>query len=423
MGAQGHQCGRTCAQRSSGFGWERIPLDVLGGTYRIFETNRSGFGALFEGKVTTDKTWGHAFYGCMICCGYSGGVMAPDPAATFVGGYSRVDVTGTDDCSFTEDYITGYYQSWWSDNSSIASASFAEFHGLSAGTAQGSARGYIPLGSGGAGGNHTCPTLNDTASADVPVADFTLAAQTIKDGAQGNFAVTILSGTPSAYQWSYTSPNGAGNSPQVNFGSAASAQTTTDGRWFALPNQACTASNSSTYTIQAAVTFNQSGIVTKTTTLTVQADWSPAGYVDPNAADVSGGPTIGVDGAGVWRVINAGTLARVVPTSATIFVPVSSQFRSKAVQHENVHVGQWVAGTGHLFGDLYIAAGFYAQIQNITGISQQDLLSKLIQAKTTYVNGQGATYSSRLSQSEHDAYAVSDPIAPQYLYQNCGLYP
>jgi hypothetical protein len=128
------------------------------------------------------------------------------------------------------------------------------------------------------------------------------------------------------------------------------------------------------------------------------------------------------DGSGTWRVTGKGTLSRVVPTSSTINVISTSQFHSKTVQHEQVHVNNWIAGTGHLYGDLYNSDDFYNQIINITGTSQNDLLNKLGAALTTYVNSQGAIVAQRHSQDEQQAYAVSDPIAPQYVYQNCGRY-
>ena len=130
----------------------------------------------------------------------------------------------------------------------------------------------------------------------------------------------------------------------------------------------------------------------------------------------------GPNGTGTWRVTAKGTLSRVVPTSAQIFVIPTSQFYNKTVQHEQVHVNQWIVGAGHLFGDLYNPDDFYNQIVNTTGTSQSDLVSKLGTALTNYVNAQGAIYQSRLGQSEHDAFVVSDPITPQYVYQNCGRY-
>lgn len=254
------------------------------------------------------------------------------------------------------------------------------------------------------------------------------AAQSIKDGQTGSFTVTASGGTVSSYNWSFTAPSGAGNGPNVSFTAATSAQTNTDGHWFALPNVACpTTSNipayyDAIYAITAKVTFSTGDSITKSTNLTVNSYWNPAGYTDPNQTDISGGPTIGPDGSGTWHVVSMGTLARMVPTQATIYVIPTSQFYNKTVQHEQVHVNNWILGAGHLYGDLYIPTDFYNQIKDLTGTSDTDLINKMIQVKTTYINSQGALASGRHNQDEQQAYAVSDPLAPQYAYQNCGKY-
>jgi hypothetical protein len=35
-------------------------------------------GQLYEGKLVIDKTYGHAAYGCMICCGHNPPFFAMD---------------------------------------------------------------------------------------------------------------------------------------------------------------------------------------------------------------------------------------------------------------------------------------------------------------------------------------------------------
>jgi hypothetical protein len=275
------------------------------------------------------------------------------------------------------------------------------------------------------------PNQNPTfsAPATLTVHDFVISgAQTIKDGQQGTFSVTVTGGTATAYQWSFSAPSGAGNSPNVNFTTPASSQTNTDGHWFAKPNVACPSQTDlpsyydAVYTIKAKVTFSDGKDATRSAKLTVNAYWNPAGFVDPSIADVTGGPHIDVDANGTWHVLDKGTLARQVPTSATINVISTSQFYTKTVQHEQVHVNQWIAGTGHLWGDLYNPDELFNQFKNLTGTSQSDLFNKLVQAKTTYINGQGALYQQRITQAEREAHVVSDPIPPQYVYQNCGQY-
>jgi hypothetical protein len=264
---------------------------------------------------------------------------------------------------------------------------------------------------------------------DVTVGDFELSgAQSIKDGGTALFSVNVTSGTLKTIQWSFKAPTDAGNNPNVNFTSPNSTKTFTDGHWFAIPNVACPAQSdlpayyNAQYEIKATVTFGSDQNRSKTTTLTVNAFWSPAGFVDPNVADVTGGPTIGVNSSGIWVVVNKGTLARRVPTTMTIFVPTTSQFYNKTVSHEQVHLNQWIAGPGHLYGDLFSADDFFNQIKGLTGTSKEDLFNKLVQAKTTYINAQVALVQQRRVQSEREAHAVSDPISPQYVYQNCGQW-
>lgn len=253
----------------------------------------------------------------------------------------------------------------------------------------------------------------------------TIPSQSIKDGQTASFVVVETGGTPISYAWSYTSPSGAGNAPRVSFTSATSANTGTDGHWFALPDVACPtqaqipAYYDAKYTLSARVTFQDHNVITKSTSLTVNSYWNPAGTTDPNVARIGGVPMMAADGKGVWRVTGMGTLSRVVPTTSTIYVIPTSQFYNKTVQHEQAHVNNWILGTGHLFGDLFIPTDFYNQIRNTTGTSQADLINQLSAALKTYVNAQEAIVAQREIQDEHLAHVVSDPIAPRYVYQEC----
>jgi hypothetical protein len=46
-----------------------LPPDLTWGTYRLLDLNDNPTGSLYEGKVIVDKTYGHASYNCVICCG------------------------------------------------------------------------------------------------------------------------------------------------------------------------------------------------------------------------------------------------------------------------------------------------------------------------------------------------------------------
>src|SRR6267143_78178 len=82
---------------------------------------------------------------------------------------------------------------------------------------------------------------------------------------------------------------------------STSAQTNTDGHWFALPNVACPSQSdlpgyyNSVYTIKATVTFSEGDDPSKSTTLTVNSYWNPAGFTDPNIARIGGVPNMASD--------------------------------------------------------------------------------------------------------------------------------
>jgi hypothetical protein len=263
-------------------------------------------------------------------------------------------------------------------------------------------------------------------------------SQNIKDGQTASFGVTVAGADPNdtpTYLWSFSAPKSAGNNPNVNFTDPTSANTMTDGHWFAYPDQACAPNNGPTgpywdskYQIKTTVSVPNWKSKTVKTKLTVNAYWSPAGYVDVNVnpanhndpqhgAYISGGPTVGVDDSGVWRVVNAGTMQRKVPTQSVIFVIPTSQFYSKTVQHEQVHLNQ--LQPGGLNGDLWNPVDLFNQIKNLTGTSHADLTTKINNTVLNYLSAQTTLFNKRTTQAERQAHAVSDPIPPQYAYQLC----
>ena len=135
------------------------------------------------------------------------------------------------------------------------------------------------------------------------------------DGLQGSFSAIVNSGNATSYQWSFTAPAGAGNAPNVNFTAATSAQTSTDGHWFALPNDACSRHGNATYFITVAVAFDDGQTLTRGTQLTITLP-SQGGVTSGTFSAVLGFPTIAADQNGVWRVIGLGSLRRDVPTSS-----------------------------------------------------------------------------------------------------------
>lgn len=243
-------------------------------------------------------------------------------------------------------------------------------------------------------------------------------AQTMKDGADFSLPTFTVTGEgATSYQWSFTAPSGAGNSPNVTFGSATAASTTTNGRWFAKPDHPCNAEQDAPYTISCAATFGDSTTKTANTTLTVNAYWDPAGNTDPPT--VSGVPTYSFNSAtNRWVVSGSGSVTRAVSTP-TINVHFNSQFRDKTVAHENVHVQQWTSG---ILSDLFTVAGLMTVLSSVTDPDEIHEREKAEEAFDLWLIDQASAYTIRKGAAEHDAYIVSDQISPQYIYQNCGRY-
>jgi hypothetical protein len=140
-----------------------------------------------------------------------------------------------------------------------------------------------------------CPTGQLGGGSNGKVDDATISGpvQTVDGSTTASFSVTTGGDTPTSYAWSFTTPQGAGDNPNVNFNPSNQASTTTNAHWFALPNDTCAASMSPVYTIFATVNFPGDVHVQDNTTLTVVL-FSTAGYED--AAFVSGLPSTAQNG-------------------------------------------------------------------------------------------------------------------------------
>jgi hypothetical protein len=75
-----------------------------------------------------------------------------------------------------------------------------------------------------------------------------------------------------------------------------------------------------------------------------------------------------------------------------------------------------------MLSDLLLVSSLMTQLSPLTDATQAGLITKINNASDNWFNGQQTIYNSRLPAAEKDAYDVSDAIAPQYLYQNCGRY-
>jgi hypothetical protein len=113
---------------------QTLPRDLMSGAYRVRDLTDSAAASLYEGKVVVDKTFGHVSYGCMICCGPTSAAMMYDPLTVSVGGYADQDIQAMDSCSETFGSILDDFPNWWTDNTSIATASYGGVSGVGVGT-------------------------------------------------------------------------------------------------------------------------------------------------------------------------------------------------------------------------------------------------------------------------------------------------
>jgi hypothetical protein len=100
-----------------------LPPGTMEGSYEIKDINDKQIGYLYEGKVITDKTFGHATYGCASCCnyggvGYSGFYLLPNPLVGIVGGYGDYQGQATNQCTGQTDIVDAY--SYISSNPPVA---------------------------------------------------------------------------------------------------------------------------------------------------------------------------------------------------------------------------------------------------------------------------------------------------------------
>lgn len=124
-----------------------------------------------------------------------------------------------------------------------------------------------------------------------------------------------------------------------------------------------------------------------------------------------------------WRVVGPGELLRVTH-EPVIFFPTTSQFYNKIYQHELVHRNQWLSGG--IGENYYLATGpatsFYEWIKNETAPTKLSLETSIEFEKALWRLEENIRLEQNLGNGlEEQAYAVSDQIAPLYLYQGaCG---
>jgi len=100
-----------------------LPPGVMEGSYEIKDLTNHQVGYLYEGKLITDKTFGHATYGCALCCeyggvGYDGFYLTPNPLYGTPGGGGQFNAWALNQCTGVDDPVDAY--SYSSSNTSVA---------------------------------------------------------------------------------------------------------------------------------------------------------------------------------------------------------------------------------------------------------------------------------------------------------------
>ncbi len=149
--------GKLIRERTPDKNGSVLPLDLMMGSYEIQDLTDRGVGNLFEGKLTVDKTYGHAAYGCATCCGYMPSAwMYWDPILTATGVGTGQDVWDRDNCTGTDTSVLDYFpsSSWGTGNHAIATAIGHMINGVAPGSTTNFATGTLTTGN---VESHYCP--------------------------------------------------------------------------------------------------------------------------------------------------------------------------------------------------------------------------------------------------------------------------
>ena len=117
--------------------------DTMTGSYELRDLDHATVGLLYEGKLIVDKTYGHAAYGCALCCGYVKTELTPSP---FSGppGIDNLDYFQAEEqCGAYWDDVTNSASGWQSSNTSVATLPTRTLHTVAVGTASGSASQWL----------------------------------------------------------------------------------------------------------------------------------------------------------------------------------------------------------------------------------------------------------------------------------------
>ena len=193
---------------------ETIPSDVMFGSYELRDLDHPVLGLLYEGKLVVDKTYGHASYGCVHCCGYSKSQVSPTPFSGPPGMDNPDTYQAYSVCNAHWDDFD-FATNWQSSTPSVATLPTYMLHTVAPGTATGSAKNTLAyqqfVGA-------PCPNEPMQGSQPVTVAPTVTISGSgylalLKSGSTGggNTTTFTATGNPPGGSYSWTAVGGEGN--------------------------------------------------------------------------------------------------------------------------------------------------------------------------------------------------------------------
>jgi hypothetical protein len=232
--------------------------------------------------------------------------------------------------------------------------------------------------------------------------------------------VVTPSGLSPSYQWLSGSandawPSTAGNNPTLDYSAPSSPSTFIQStRWYApTPSrQQVVDGIICYYKINCEVTIGGQSVKA----------FNPAILsVEVNMTGLTEGPVfqnwnsilVGQSG-GVWRVTGQGGFSRSAPI-ASVNMPSTSQFYSKAMVHENKHVAQWTSELPWM--NLFDANGlFNTVLSGLTStVSEAALRSNIFAAIVVRHHADMAIFNLNICAMEDGAFDAMNIVAPDFL--------
>ena len=237
----------------------------------------------------------------------------------------------------------------------------------------------------------------------------------VKDGENITYEADVFPSyvSTNAIAWTWAPKDvGAGNEPKVHFEPDDHAQTATvaKARWYAFPDDPCGAKPQSTYILSSHVVLDEDGFDASAEMMVYLPKLG--GVTTP--PQIIGAPDMvsvfDVTGNTVkWRVYSRGTLARQVG-SVTVNVPVTSQFYTKLLAHENFHVQQQTTGTAR---DIFSADNLWSRLKGLERKTSAALIEEVQKRIAAYRRQQTVIWNNGSDAREVEARDFSDPIPPR----------